>query len=734
MAYATITGDWSSQSSSAIRLVVEIDDLPAITPASASIQVTRRIHLQSRAAVNDSSTELNADDDFGDFEVDGPLVTDETLWVRNLLVTVRSFNLNYGSQREVDIWSDIDGVGGRYAEVSGDFHLPARPYQLPRPPLNPSVTKTSDTKHTVSWTKNYTDNAAGQPWFNVHVERWDNVTNGWYEIAVVSWSAASYVDTTTSANRIYQYRVASSNTTGLSTYAVTALSYTTIPAATAVTWSRPVADVTVSWVHTATAAVSTEVQYSTNGGSTWTALTTAGPGIMAAVQLAPTSTLTYLYRVRPVISGITGAWTVSAPMPPLAAPAAPTALWPAGIVVDASLGVSFTWQHNSTDGTAQQAVEIQWRLAGSPTWTTTGKVNTGAKIYPASFLTNNNSYEWQARTWGQHANPSPWSTSATVVTANSPVVTITAPSSGSTIIGMLSAVDISYYDAENSAQTRTSLVLWGLNGPVYSATFNGPATSLPVNYTVANNTTYLAVVQVMDATGLWSAEAAATFTTSFVSPAPPEVTAEWLPDQGAVMVSITNQAPGPIDPEYNRLFRDGVLIASHVELDSVYMDWIPPSSTPSTYTVEAVSVTPTLSEGATAVAVPDMDACSEWIWLNGGDGFSVVGRFRGSPDVSQTVGISKVFRQFAGRTKAVVYTGIQLDRKLSVSGRLEPTSTLSTAQRFEELNASTVVCYRDPWGRRLFGTMSNVKTDQLAYGLLDVSFTITEVDHDEVAQ
>lgn len=741
MTYKTLYGSWTAQNTDGVRLVAEIDDLPELTPASASIPVTIRYHLQARKALNDSRVGIFSGNDFPVDDTYVPLATGADFFARNLLFKTRTLNMSYGTGSTVSVFADLwelttDDI---YVAIDTTFTLPPRPFQLPHPPYQPSVQKNSDTLHTVKWGWNWTDDAGGYPWKKVYLERWDNITGSWYEIATFDWYPESFVDNTTVADRVYQWRLRSWNSTGFSPYATTSKSYTTIAPHSNVRWSRPTSTsgVKVLWDINSVGNVSTEVQYSTNNGVSWSALTTASARKTETVTLTTLSnTPTYLFRARPTIDGVTGAWAVSPAMPPITAPPPPTNLYPSGIVVDAGRGVSLAWTYRTTDGTVQTAYEVEWRKATDATFTSTGKITSGLATCPMSSWVNGESYVWHVRTWGSHVNSSVWSDQAIAATAESPHTSILSPGNGSVLIGMIQHVDITYYDLESSAQTRTLLQIYAgdtaTGNPLYTTQVNGATLSIPVQFLLSDATEYTVAVSVMDATGLWSDVVTTTVTTSFVNPPAPLVHGAWDSDRGAVLLAIDNTITGDIDPHHNRVFRNGQLIADSVAINSTFIDWTAPTKDPITYLVVAVSETPTYGEAPELVVAPVMDRCSEWLYVNGGPAFSVVGRFRGSPSVSEEFELDKVLRQYFGRPKQVVYVGTAEVATLNISGVLEPAlGELSTVQRFKDLQRSPIICYRDAYGRRMFGTLGKVTFTQMAHGLVQVSVPIAEVEYTE---
>ncbi len=109
------------------------------------------------------------------------------------------------------------------------------------------VSRTSDTNHTVSWTRNATTD---RPYDGIRVERWDNVSGSYSHLNTISGTATSYNDTSTVANRKYRYRVRAENAAGNSAWAYSSYFYTTPAAPTNAAVAR-VSDTqhTISWTN-----------------------------------------------------------------------------------------------------------------------------------------------------------------------------------------------------------------------------------------------------------------------------------------------------------------------------------------------------------------------------------------------------------------------------------------------------------------------------------------------------
>lgn len=160
------------------------------------------------------------------------------------------------------------------------------------------------------------------------------------------------------------------------------------------------------------------------------------------------------------------------------------------------------------------------------------------------------------------------------------------------------------------------------------------------------------------------------------------------------------------------------------------IDPIPPLNETVTYRVRTWSDLPSSAESDPV----QVDTTSpSWIYLNGGEGWGTLARIKGNPAVGLTVGREKVLHKFAGRTKPVEFIGEARSRVLSLSGDVAGFGTETergTWEPFEEIaDLPAPICYRDPLGRRLFVSISDVSVKHTASSdLASVSCTLTEVD------
>ena len=126
----------------------------------------------------------------------------------------RSVPQVYGSAQTGSWSASLSGVHVfGTATVGATWDVAALPYLPPRPPLNPAVTRVSDSQQRVTWTANCDSASGAQPWTHVEIYRRDDVAD-FRLVASVGWDVTAWTDTSTEPNRNYTYHVYSVNPSG----------------------------------------------------------------------------------------------------------------------------------------------------------------------------------------------------------------------------------------------------------------------------------------------------------------------------------------------------------------------------------------------------------------------------------------------------------------------------------------------------------------------------------------
>lgn len=604
----------------------------------------------------------------------------------------------------------------------------------PNPVSNLVLTKNSDTSHTLSWTRN---EEARRPYGHIWVNRWDNVRDRWYGVAELGGGATSYTDSSTMADRQYRYYVDVGNTAGISSKVYTGYSSTVPAAHENLQWTKDGANVVLTWTKKSSLPVTTDVDESTDGGATWVDMATVAAGTNTWTHTAPSTATTHIYRVRPIASGVAGAFITSTVVQLLAAPLAPTGLSPDGPAVDNVVAsTTLQWTHSPVDGTAQSAYELRYRVNAGSWVTTGGKVTSAAQLrtIPAATWAHGSTVEWQVKTYGQHADASPWSVIATFTTGARPTATIQTPADGADYGLSTLTAEWVYYDAEGTTQSDALVTLLDAAGQtLHTATVAGAAASYVVPVTLTNFTAYELRVSVRDGSGQWSAVASRTFTANFIPPPAPVVTTSWNPDLGVVVVDVGNPAPSgsEVMAVTNRVWRsvNGAafeLVADNLPVNTSLTDYTPATQGANTYRVEAVSATP-----SSAFTEAIVNATSPWLFVSGGPAHSVVARLKGAAVVASTIGREKVLHKFAGRRSPVEFLGGARTQTFRVSGSVDGhgLTTLGSWEAWEQVaDLPAPLLFRDPMGRRVLVSISDVGISHEAGSkYAKVTVTLTEV-------
>ena len=483
---------------------------------------------------------------------------------------------------------------------------------------------------------------------------------------------------------------------------------TSVVVPSGLTAKRIGSDVVLTWTNPAGAAsTGAVVRASTNGGSSWSTLASpSGAGMVTWTHAGASQTLTWVYQVQLQVGGESSGWSASSnSVGPVAAPFAPSNL-DAGGVFDPAAASTWSWRHNPADTTDQTAFEIQHRIQGSPSWSTTGKITSSdsSRTWGAGSFVVGQLYEWQVRTWGLHATVSPWSALSTVATSSTPVAGIatTSPYAASTL-----TAEGSYYHAESSPAAAMRWTLKTVAGTVLeTASELIPASELVTHAfkaTIEDGATYVVGLQVQSAAGLWSPEATKSLTAAFVKPPFPVASAVFSEADASVTLSFSapDGTPAAVAVE---VWRGGVRLAGGLPTVGTVVDRIPPLGEVVEYRVVSISGLP--SAAVTVVTVSTVEAEPK-LWLNGGDGFVLSASIEWNPEASFDVSVEQTGVRFAGREYEVPFWGEGAERQFRISGVVDSTAQVAAIEAL--VSARNTACYRDPDGRRIFCRLDGPK-------------------------
>lgn len=150
----------------------------------------------------------------------------------------------------------------------------------------------------------------------------------------------------------------------------------------------------------------------------------------------------------------------------------------------------------------------------------------------------------------------------------------------------------------------------------------------------------------------------------------------------------------------------------------------------------------TISEITTVPGTDGQPGSGFWVFLAYGESFSKVIRLAGNLSLSATTDRARASHHFQGRRLPVLMTGPQIQRTVNVKGTafydvddcpsLGPCDHDSPRDDWEAAAwDATVVCYRDHTGRRMFGLLGEVSTEDARPGIADIAFSVSETTYSE---
>lgn len=622
-------------------------------------------------------------------------------------------------------YGGISGAGWASTSASGSANL-GKLWRVPPAVSSVVATRTTLTRATITAT-------IGAEWARGTVvttqlqRRRALAGHDYATIQTHSGKVSSFVDNTPRSDWNYTYRVVVVNPAGSNS------------ATSGILWGGPFAPVNI----TAEKTSDLDILVSwTPGGIAPAAYDILDNGVVVGsvegsatswLHAAPSPTTVHVYTVRAVRDSLSALSEDSATVQILTPPLAPSGLSPdGGMVVEGD--VRFAWQHNPVDSTAQRIYQLDYRASGATEWTSLAGVEGGSGLVMSRDITlAAGSWEWRIRTAGAYDGWGPWSAVATVQVITAPVLAITSPPVGDYGSSTLT-VQWSWTQAQAVPMAGWRAELRLTDGtPIEAKTGTGAATEATFGARLIDATAL--VVAVTAWTGDITATAQRSITTAFPAPALPAVTATWDEATGAAQLSVAAGEDGPVETVTIDLERsvDGgatwepVIVGGPPTFSVADPECLSHGST--LYRAVAWSGLPSGADGDIVELVADSDA----MWLSGGAGFSATCRLPYDPDPQVSAGRARTAVAYSGRALPVAYSGAHTPLTWSWSGTfLEPDITpLDPGMTVEDLvrvaqAPEPLHCLRDPDGRRVYGSLSDVQVTRPYPGGRGYSLKLTE--------
>ena len=574
------------------------------------------------------------------------------------------------------------------------------------PTVAPTIgtnTRNSDTQNTISWTYSTTT----PPITKFYIERSVN-DQAWTQITTVGETVRSYVDTSTSANKYYRYRVKCGNATGQSGYSSASnYTYNTPAAPTDLTAVRDESlKVNLAWTQNGTTQTEVIVESSTDG-TTWSTVDTIS-GTLSAYTVESPDPLGLYYRVTNRSNRTTVLTSepsnVSEPLP-LTAPNAPTIKSPvSGQVFNMPQSVTLSWVHNTTDGTSQTAAQIRFTFNNGISWVSATVGTAQSYDIDTSSIPVNSLISFMVRTKGAYSEYGSWSNAQGFYLRQAPSVSITSPASsdGGSIADVPVQLGFTYTDnsgsfagSEATITNANSETAWRGN-PTWSVSGSNYSFDVPVaEFLPPNNSSYTLTINVNSTSGL-STTSTRIFTTDYVEPNPPVLAYAINDGDCSVTLNVTegtgSSSIATVAVGVFRIDKNGETpIAAVMNSGDSVTDYLPPLDQDFTYRAVAYTVNGLTSQTLVTVHVDSDGRCM----FNWGDGNAQSAGF--NMDVTWTTSVEheRSLYKVVGLVDPVVRTTNRRTRMISASG----TVWWENDEQLEKLqNIPGMVYFREPQG------------------------------------
>lgn len=659
------------------------------------------------------------------------------------------------------------GFGGDYGAKPGipRFSIPARPYAFPTAPSSFDADRDSDSRAFLSWVRNPTTaapyRAQAIEYRNYVGTTWSGFTGG----KVPGATATSYVFTGLTGNRAYQFRIRAISPRGASSWVTSPIIYMTpaAPFSVAARMNASATAATITWkpLTYQMPGVTHVVERSVNGGS-WTQVASGlASNATGWTDSDITEGATHAWRVKAMIGSLSSIYAETKTLLAPIAPLAPAIIRPAsGAVVDFGADLEIAWLHtDGGDGAGQSHYNVRLEDVGQSV-TVRPDIASSAEswILPGGTFLPSDPGEpviINIRTEGVvSAGYSPEAT-RTVIGSTRPVVTIT---DWPAVIDSLPA-SVSFTFADYDAGTVPVAIQVRLMSPdlvtEYAAyALEGSAQDIDgfwttqLTHPMTTGDTFVVVIAAQDDLGLWSDEViSATATVDLPPAASAQITeGTWEPDVAAINLTIVPDPPvldvtgtastcdlqRRIDPD-GESEEGWITIATGLPLLEFTDGITLPDRTCSINGVNEYRLVVTSDAGVVATMTATLQVVATetrrgWLSSGPGDAWSTQLAITTAPRLSGDRSRAKTLHRFAGRKRPVEFAGEQLAESVQVAGVI--TSDDDTLTAWEALGeTSGVVLWRDPTGRRIFGSVGGMSHSQNHPELTSISFTVTAVDH-----
>lgn len=621
----------------------------------------------------------------------------------------------------------INTVSSGSKTVTASYWVPPKPTYVPNPPVNVSAKRNSDTSIDIAWENSIADM---RPYTGVYVYR--SVDGEPYTLIRTAGSTdTSYADNTVTANHAYIYKVISYNSAGNSTDVFTNVIYTTPAAPVSISVQRD-SETTVALTINNTlqnTSEQLEIERRPENGA-WSNIGQIDAEKASQVFSDDPGGGRYQYRARNKRGTLLSAYTESAVIATITAPAAPTITAPANgstVAYEDEYAV-VTWRHNTIDGSDQSQAEVKYTIDGQ---SNTLSIQGATNQLRIPLAQSNKTITVQARTKGVSPDWSPWSAVTSFSVKNKPKVTLDSPEQK--IVTYPVEVDFTYTDQSGTLYSALFELLKG-NTVVYSSTISNGHNITADMLLLDNNSTYTARLTVTSTSTL-KAIVTKTLTTAFELPSKPVISARIV--DGSVELIVTQgkgSATATDDLYLYRIEPDGQRV--YLGTDGARLEVVDRLCPLDTFFNYEAVATSRISGSNSSIKRQKVNSCG-MAYFNWGDTWQNIARINKQGEFGLTSTLEKNIFDVGGRELPLLFYGEHKNIEDTITGRAPITyladDKLTSIEAFTKLqNYAGIVCIRLPYydGYKVFAAVDvAIRVLNAQYKYADVTISYRAVDH-----
>lgn len=413
-----------------MRVGIEVT-ATTVTHTSSSITWTVRYYTENQYSYNDNQTlnltgNITGSVGYHNGEGSGTIQRSS----QTLTYNYTTFGSSPGSRTfGVNIPTTYNGST---TSASVTVTIPARPYGAPAAVTSIASAWVSDSQINTTWTNQDT---TGEPYDDMQIQIWDNVTNGWGTAPMIGYHTG-YSWTSLVANRRYQFRVRPKNSIDWGSWATAGPVQTTPTAPTgAAVSAASTTSVNITWTNQATTQngyqYDTCLEESVNGGA-WNQFAIVASGVSSYVMDNRTPGATYQYRVRArstVGTALYTGYSTSGTIQLMQAPAAPSGV---SATYNSDTQATITWTNNPSGSAPYTTLSVfRYDTASNTTVAVASGIAGTTTSFTDTGIVANNNYAWSIRAENAAGNSSATGSNGVVTTPSVPTnLAITRVSNG----------------------------------------------------------------------------------------------------------------------------------------------------------------------------------------------------------------------------------------------------------------------------------------------------------------